>query len=139
MTARGGVHGRVACGRRGALHGYADCGCTAGPARHLRAEAPSVWMSKRESLFVIGTDVYRLSKPWGQWLLPHVRPHPMFSQEVHMAEPLAPGTEAPTFSLPALPNRMMSLSDLRGRPVVLFFYPADWSPVCGDQVALYNE
>jgi peroxiredoxin len=56
-----------------------------------------------------------------------------------MAEPLAPGTEAPTFSLPALPNRKISLRDLRGRPVVLFFYPADWSPVCGDQVALYNE
>src|SRR5438067_11427665 len=56
-----------------------------------------------------------------------------------MAEPLAPGTEAPTFSLPALPNRKISLSDLRGRPVVLVFYPADWSPVCGDQVALYNE
>ncbi len=33
----------------------------------------------------------------------------------------------------------MSLSQLRGRPVVLVFYPADWSPVCGDQVSLYNE
>jgi peroxiredoxin len=31
------------------------------------------------------------------------------------------------------------LSELRGRPVILVFYPADWSPVCGDQVALYNE
>jgi len=31
------------------------------------------------------------------------------------------------------------LRDLRGRPVVLVFYPADWSPVCGDQLALYNE
>jgi peroxiredoxin len=34
---------------------------------------------------------------------------------------------------------MVSLKDLRGRPVVLVFYPADWSPVCGDQVVLYNE
>jgi peroxiredoxin len=34
---------------------------------------------------------------------------------------------------------MRSLRDLRGRPVVLVFYPADWSPVCGDQLALYNE
>jgi len=34
---------------------------------------------------------------------------------------------------------MTSLVDLRGRPVVLVFYPADWSPVCGDQLALYNE
>ncbi len=34
---------------------------------------------------------------------------------------------------------MVSLADFRGRPVVLAFYPADWSPVCGDQMALYNE
>jgi peroxiredoxin len=33
----------------------------------------------------------------------------------------------------------LSLSELRGRPVILAFYPADWSPVCGDQMALYNE
>jgi peroxiredoxin len=33
----------------------------------------------------------------------------------------------------------VSLAELRGRPVVLVFYPADWSPVCGDQLALYNE
>jgi peroxiredoxin len=31
------------------------------------------------------------------------------------------------------------LSEFRGQPVVLAFYPADWSPVCGDQMALYNE
>jgi peroxiredoxin len=34
---------------------------------------------------------------------------------------------------------VLRLSELRGRPVILVFYPADWSPVCGDQVALYNE
>ena len=33
----------------------------------------------------------------------------------------------------------MTLKGLRGRPVILAFYPADWSPVCGDQMALYNE
>ena len=33
----------------------------------------------------------------------------------------------------------MSLRELRGRPVILAFYPADWSPVCGDQMALYQE
>ena len=33
----------------------------------------------------------------------------------------------------------MSLNEFRGRPVVLAFYPADRSPVCGDQMALYNE
>ncbi len=34
---------------------------------------------------------------------------------------------------------MVSLNHFRGRPVVLAFYPADWSPVCGDQAVLYNE
>jgi peroxiredoxin len=33
----------------------------------------------------------------------------------------------------------VSLSEFRGRPVILAFYPADWSPVCSDQMALYNE
>ena len=37
------------------------------------------------------------------------------------------------------PGKKVSLRDLRGRPVILAFYPADWSPVCGDQMALYNE
>lgn len=32
----------------------------------------------------------------------------------------------------------MSLADFRGRPLVMAFYPADWSPVCSDQMALYN-
>lgn len=52
---------------------------------------------------------------------------------------LGPGTRAPDFTLPATPDQKVSLSDFRGRPVVLVFYPADWSPVCGDQLALYNE
>jgi peroxiredoxin len=34
---------------------------------------------------------------------------------------------------------MVALSDFRGQPVILAFYPADWSPVCGDQLGLYNE
>ena len=56
-----------------------------------------------------------------------------------MAHILAPGTPAPNFTLPVTPDQSLSLSDLRGQPVVLAFYPADWSPVCGDQMALYNE
>jgi peroxiredoxin len=52
---------------------------------------------------------------------------------------LTPGTPAPDFSLPSAVDRTISLSDFYGRPVVLVFYPADWSPVCGDQLALYNE
>ena len=49
------------------------------------------------------------------------------------------GVEAPDFNLHVTPDQTLSLSELRGRPVVLAFYPADWSPVCGDQMALYNE
>jgi peroxiredoxin len=49
------------------------------------------------------------------------------------------GQSAPDFSLQSTPEQTVSLSQLRGKPVVLVFYPADWSPVCGDQVALYNE
>ncbi len=55
------------------------------------------------------------------------------------ATPLPPGTPAPEFSLHATPDQLLRLSELRGRPVILAFYPADWSPVCGDQMALYNE
>jgi peroxiredoxin len=49
------------------------------------------------------------------------------------------GTVAPDFKLRVTPDQWLSLSDLKGRPVILAFYPADWSPVCGDQMALYNE
>ena len=53
---------------------------------------------------------------------------------------LKPGTPAPDFRLTATPEQQpVSLRDFRGKPVILVFYPADWSPVCGDQVALYNE
>ena len=48
------------------------------------------------------------------------------------------GESAPDFELPSGPDSTLSLSSLRGRPVVLVFYPADWSPVCGDQLALYQ-
>lgn len=56
-----------------------------------------------------------------------------------MSKILAAGTVAPPFTLPVTPDQKLSLSELSGRPVVLAFYPADWSPVCGDQMALYNE
>jgi peroxiredoxin len=52
---------------------------------------------------------------------------------------LSPGVAAPDFTLSATPDQAVSLSDFRGRPVILAFYPADWSPVCGDEMALYNE
>jgi peroxiredoxin len=52
---------------------------------------------------------------------------------------LAPGSKAPDFSLPSTPDQRVSLSEFRGRPVILAFYPEDWSPVCSDQLALYQE
>lgn len=52
---------------------------------------------------------------------------------------LASGSQAPDFALPSTPDQKVSLGEFRGRPVILAFYPADWSPVCGDQMALYNE
>lgn len=52
--------------------------------------------------------------------------------------PLASGVAAPEFALPSSPSKTASLADYRGQPVVLVFYPADWSPVCGDQLALYT-
>jgi len=52
---------------------------------------------------------------------------------------LAAGTRAPDFTLSSAPDQTVSLAEFRGRPVILAFYPADWSPVCGDQMALYNE
>ena len=56
-----------------------------------------------------------------------------------MAGVLAPGAAAPDFKLRVTPDQYLSLGDLSGRPVILAFYPADWSPVCGDQMALYNQ
>jgi len=52
---------------------------------------------------------------------------------------LSPGTKAPHFTLPSTPNQSVSLSEFAGQRVILAFYPADWSPVCGDQLAVYNE
>jgi peroxiredoxin (alkyl hydroperoxide reductase subunit C) len=52
---------------------------------------------------------------------------------------LPPGTQAPDFTLPSTTGDRISLSQHRGSPVILTFYPADWSQVCGDQLVLYNE
>ncbi len=52
---------------------------------------------------------------------------------------LSPGTRAPDFTLKVTPDQELALRDLLGKPIVLAFYPADWSPVCGDQMALYNQ
>jgi peroxiredoxin len=52
---------------------------------------------------------------------------------------LPAGARAPEFMLHDTPDSTLTLSSLRGRPVVLVFYPADWSPVCGDELGLFNE
>jgi peroxiredoxin len=56
-----------------------------------------------------------------------------------MTNILTAGTTAPDFTLHVTADQTLSLDELRGKPVVLAFYPADWSPVCSDQMALYNE
>ena len=56
-----------------------------------------------------------------------------------MSQILSAGTRAPGFTLRVTPDQNLTLSDLAGRPVIIAFYPADWSPVCGDQMTLYNE
>jgi len=55
------------------------------------------------------------------------------------AEILGPGEQAPSFDLPVTPDSQLELREFQGRNLVIAFYPADWSPVCGDQLALYNE
>jgi len=49
------------------------------------------------------------------------------------------GIIAPDFKLHSTPDQKLELSELRDRKVILIFYPADWSPVCDDQLTLYNE
>jgi peroxiredoxin len=60
-------------------------------------------------------------------------------EDTNRSKILSAGTPAPDFELRSSPDKSLKLSGLRGHPVILAFYPADWSPVCGDQMALYNE
>ena len=52
---------------------------------------------------------------------------------------IEPGTAAPDFALPDQDGRIVKLEDLRGQTSVLVFYPLDWSPVCTDQLNVYQE
>ncbi len=52
---------------------------------------------------------------------------------------IAAGSRAPNFSLPDHQGKQVSLADYRGRKVVLVFYPLDFSPVCTDQLSIYQE
>jgi peroxiredoxin len=49
------------------------------------------------------------------------------------------GSKAPDFSLPDQDGNQVSLADFAGRKLVLAFYPLDFSPVCSDQLSLYQE
>jgi peroxiredoxin len=69
----------------------------------------------------------------------HKAANPRTGYNHNPSAPLQPGTVAPNFELNSTPDQKVDLIHFRGRPVVLVFYPADWSPVCGDQLALYNE
>jgi peroxiredoxin len=61
------------------------------------------------------------------------------SPEAEPAGALPAGTQALDFTLHSAPDESASLADFRGRPLIIAFYPADWSPVCSDQMALYNQ
>jgi peroxiredoxin len=51
----------------------------------------------------------------------------------------SPGSVAPTFALHDTPYSQVTLEDFRGRAVVIVFYIADWHPVAGEQLALYQK
>jgi peroxiredoxin (alkyl hydroperoxide reductase subunit C) len=52
---------------------------------------------------------------------------------------IAPGTPAPDFSLARYDGSRFTNADLKGRTTVLVFYPNAFSPVCTDQMSIYNE
>lgn len=52
---------------------------------------------------------------------------------------LQQGTKAPEFELSSEDGENISLQDFKGKNLIMAFYPADWSPVCSDEMALYNE
>jgi peroxiredoxin len=82
------------------------------------------------------------------WAYANERRKNMLSQETHKtpdtphrlaaAKILQVGETAPDFCAPSTPDQKVCLHDFIGRPVILVFYPADWSPVCSDQLALYD-
>ena len=63
----------------------------------------------------------------------------LFSSPVTKLEAIKEGEVAPDFTLRTTPDQTVSLKDFLGSPVILAFYPADFSPVCGDEMSLYNE
>jgi len=61
-----------------------------------------------------------------------------------MSESLVPGSQAPAFSAPAVggsysAGEIVSLEALKGRPVVLYFYPKDDTPGCTKQACALRD
>ena len=96
----------------------------------MRATSPSCDETGAEPRVVRGTDKLPLPKEPEEEAL-------MVNASAPSA--LASGTKAPSFKLHSTPDQLVDLADFRGQAVILAFYPADWSPVCGDQMGLYNE
>lgn len=56
-----------------------------------------------------------------------------------MTERLSPGDDAPDFTLPDSEGKEVSLSDFRGRSVVVYFYPAASTPGCTKQACDFRD
>lgn len=56
-----------------------------------------------------------------------------------MSKILSLGTKAPSFNLKATPDQSISLDEYLGSHLIILFYPADWSPVCTDEILIFNE
>lgn len=58
---------------------------------------------------------------------------------MEVAMPIEPGIKAPDFSLPDENNLTRRLSDFRGRPIVLYFYPKDDTPGCTTEACGFRD
>jgi peroxiredoxin len=59
-------------------------------------------------------------------------------EEIRWVKFFPAGEAAPNFTLHVTPDQLLSLNDLKGKPMIMALYPADWSPVCSNQMALYK-
>ena len=64
--------------------------------------------------------------------------HSNHSSSTYSEDALKPRTIATDFTLKTTPDQTVSLKDFKGSPLILAFYPADFSPVCGDEMSLYS-